>query len=42
MLVQKLDKAGYKQLLVERAQEKDIGMAINDRLIRSATAKLAD
>ena len=42
MLVQKLDKAGYTQLLVERAQEKDLGIAINDRLIRSAAAKLAD
>jgi len=42
MLLQKLDKAGYTRLLVELAQEKDIGIAINDRLVRSAAAKISN
>ena len=41
MLLQKLDRAGYKQLLVECAEQTDIGIAINDRLRRSAAAKLS-
>ena len=37
MVIQKLDQAGYTQLLIERTQETDIGIAVNDRLGRSAT-----
>lgn len=36
MVIQKLDQAGYTQLLIERTQETDIGIAVNDRLRRSA------
>lgn len=36
MLIQKLDVRGYTQLQVERAEDVDIGIAVNDRLSRAA------
>lgn len=39
MLVQKLDNAGYAQLHVERAPDEGIGVAVNDRLRRSAAKR---
>jgi len=39
MLIQKLDKAGYAQLHVERARDEGIGVAVNDRLSRAAAKR---
>ena len=39
MLIQKLDNAGYTQLFVERALERGIGIAVNDRLRRAAAKR---
>ncbi len=39
MLIQKLDVRGYTQLLVERAENVDIGIAVNDRLSRAAAKR---
>lgn len=36
MVIQRLDTANYTMLYVERAQEKGIGIAVNDRLTRAA------
>tara|TARA_B100000989_G_scaffold95269_1_gene69262 strand:- start:2021 stop:2995 length:975 start_codon:yes stop_codon:yes gene_type:complete len=38
-LIQKLDVRGYTQLQVERAEDVDIGIAVNDRLIRAAAKR---
>ena len=39
MLIQKLDVGGYTQLQVERAEDVDIGIAVNDRLSRAAAKR---
>lgn len=39
MLIQKLDGMGYRQLHIERAQQTDIGIAVNDRLSRAAAKR---
>jgi L-threonylcarbamoyladenylate synthase len=39
MLIQKLDMRGYTQLHVEQAEDVDIGIAVNDRLIRAAAKR---
>ncbi len=39
MLIQKLDVRGYTQLLVERTEDVDIGIAVNDRLSRAAAKR---
>ena len=39
MLIQKLDVRGYTQLQVERAEDIDIGIAVNDRLSRAAAKR---
>tara|TARA_Y100000385_G_scaffold149972_1_gene155472 strand:- start:1105 stop:2079 length:975 start_codon:yes stop_codon:yes gene_type:complete len=39
MLIQKLDGRGYTQLQVERAEDVDIGIAVNDRLSRAAAKR---
>ena len=39
MLIQKLDIGGYTQLQVERAEDVDIGIAVNDRLSRAAAKR---
>ena len=37
--IQKLDVRGYTQLQVERTENVDIGIAVNDRLIRAAAKR---
>jgi len=39
MLIQKMDKASYTRLHVERAADEGIGVAINDRLSRAAAKR---
>ena len=39
MLIQKLDVGGYTQLQVERVEDVDIGIAVNDRLSRAAAKR---
>jgi L-threonylcarbamoyladenylate synthase len=39
MLIQKLDVRGYTQLQVERVEDVDIGIAVNDRLSRAAAKR---
>lgn len=39
MLLQKLDRAGYEKLHIERAKQESIGIAVNDRLSRAAAKR---
>ena len=39
MVIQKLDVRDYTQLIVERAEHIDIGIAVNDRLSRAAAKR---